>query len=425
MVYVPKKRLAAIAAATLVGLAGLGVGIGLSVSSGPPQPKAVKFVPPISINDTCTADDTKALGAWLYSLPQGTPQATTHVAFGKGCYEIDGSEVLRDFQFFEFTGGTFKETIPEGSTVPPDIGTGDWSGLGPARPCYGNPALSVDKSDLYTLNTFDLMFFFECGNDITFKNASFVGPLTPSTAGNYHLEQDTLLTFAGTQGALVTNSKFDGSLGDCVDAQPAHEVTGGLEYLYPPTDITVTDSKCLDTGRQGLSVIQGDRIAFTHDALTGIHATAFDVEEDAIGGYENDINISDNTIVGLVPFDLSAQTGSQIDRLAFDDNRMIDGAQMRIVIKDKLEGTDVRISGNTATSADSGSDFTQSPISIAGVEGSSTEVDGNTFPLDVGRIVVPALSTVCGNVLTPAVKADAGVCPNPSPVTAPAPPALP
>ena len=51
---------------------------------------------PASINDTCSVDDTKALGKWLYGLNVRAPGPAGKVAnLGTGCYLVNGSLFLR------------------------------------------------------------------------------------------------------------------------------------------------------------------------------------------------------------------------------------------------------------------------------------------------------------------------------------------
>jgi len=412
-----RKKIGRAVAALVVG-AGVAVGVAVTTTSTTVN----VYRPPSSINQTCAVDVTVALGEWLYSLPQGTTASPTKVNFGTACLQVDGTEDLRGFEHFIFTGGTFKQLGID------DVATGDWSGLGPVRPAYcGSSGYTIDRSDLYTLNKFTLTFSVEGGCYITFKNMTIDGANSTATSGDYGTEQDSAISFYGTQHALVENVIIRNPLGDYVTITGLHEVNGEASGT-PATDIEVEHCTLSGSGRQGLSVILGERIAFIHNKIYSAHATVFDVEEDypSAMGENYDIDIANNTIVGFhYAFLLSAQTGATIKDLAFTDNRMIDGGQMRIIVNDHETGTDVRISGNTASAADTGADFQQSPISVLGVEPGSLEVDANTFPLDVGRIAVPAGSTICGNVLSPAVPADAGTCPSPSPVTAPVAPSEP
>jgi len=149
--------------------------------------------------------------------------------------------------------------------------------------------------------------------------------------------------------------------------------------------------------------------------------TVFDVESDVIGGYQTDIRIDDNTVVGEhYDYLFSAQTGAEVERLQFDGNQMIDGAQMRIVIVDHLEGHDVEINDNHASAVSTASDGRQPAIRIEGISPSSIEIENDTAPNDVaGFESVPAGSLVCQD------GSGTSDCPHSSRVTNPAPAVLP
>ncbi len=402
--FLARAAIAAIAVVLVVVL--------VSTTSGKPVPAAQTFYPPSSINDTCATDDTVALGAWLYSLPKGISGSPTQVNFGTGCYQIDGTLFLRGFQYFTFENGKFVQKVAN------DVATGDWSGVGPVRPAYcGNPKYTTDITDLYTLDPFTLMWAFEGGCDITLQNMKISGPNTAATSGNYHLEQDTFINFYGTQRALVSNVIMRNPYGDYVDAVFLHESSGGVQYLVPATDITVQNCNLAGSGRQGLSVILANRVAFVNNTIYSAHATVFDVEQDAIGGLETDILISGNALVGFHYADvLSAQTGGKIERLQFTNNNMIDGGQMRVIIADKLLGSDVRIDNNTASAVDSASDYVVPAIQMLGILPRTVEIDDNTIPLGPGGLT---------NAYRTSLVCMAAACPAPSPIAPPIPPALP
>ncbi len=410
---VKNRTTATIAVAALVAVTAVGVGIALSGSSAPrpsAQPTFIHGAFPASINTSCTADDTRALGEFFYGLHLSASGRTTVVNFGKDCLQVDGTLFLRGLENLSIEGGTWEEAQAH------DVASGDWTGVGPRRPAYcGSSKYPADVQDTYTLDRFTLMWAFEGGCDITMKDMTITGPNTAASSGHLELEQDTFVTFYGTQRALVDNVTMRNPYGDYLDASFLHEVPGGLEYLFPATDITVENCRLSGSGRQGLSVILGRRIAFDHNTILGADATVFDIEADAIGGYETDISITDNTVVGFhYAYLLSAQTGASIDRLAFTGNRMTDGAQMRVVIVDRLAGSNVRISHNSATAADTASDYKQPAIRISGI--SDVEVDDNIIPVARGGLaVLPPGALLCNE----------DACPIHSPVASPIAPELP
>ncbi|MFZ0664296.1 MAG: hypothetical protein WAM97_00970 [Acidimicrobiales bacterium] len=361
---------------------------------------------PGTINHACSTDDTVPLGMWLYSLPQGSPGKQTTVNFGSGCYLVSGTLLLRDFRYFVFEGGKFEQRTPV---------DGEFSPVGPDRPAYcGSDAYTSSRSVTLTLEKLVLMFLMEGGCYLTFKDMSFTGD--NRAGGVYKSEQDTFLTFAGSQYALVDQVRMRNPFGDYVDAQSLHEVPGGLAYKYPATNVTVEDSTFRGSGRQAIGIILANHISVEHNRILSAWETVFDVESDVIGGYQTDIRIDDNTVVGEhYDYLLSAQTGAQVDRLQFDGNHMIDGAQMRIVVVDHLPGDDVEINDNSASAVSTASDGRQPAIRIQGITASGIEIENDTAPNDVaGFDSVPAGSLVCQD------GAGTAKCPVSSPVTSPA-----
>src|ERR1700722_13993045 len=69
---------------------------------------------PVSVNTSCSKDDTSALESWFYRLPQGSPAHPTHVNFGAGCFLVNGEIYLRGFRDFVFDGdgAIFEQRTP-------------------------------------------------------------------------------------------------------------------------------------------------------------------------------------------------------------------------------------------------------------------------------------------------------------------------
>jgi hypothetical protein len=348
--------------------------------------------PPASINATCATDVTIPLAKWLYSLPSGMPTAPRVVNFGTGCYLVNGSLFLRGFRYFTFEGGTFKQTTPlVGESYPPLIN-------GPAYCGRNNVFTQASGTDFlsYTKDPVVIPFFFEGGCDITVSGMHFVGPDTTGTGGG-EAEQDTFLTFAGTQTAFVDDVTIRGPFGDCLDAQALHEAPGPVEGSYEATNITLTDSRCSDAGRDDIGIVLASRIDIVHDRFSSAADSVFDVEFDATGGVQADIDIADNVIVGQhYAYLLSAQTGAAVERLQFSGNAMIDGAQMRVVIADGLPGDNVRVDYNRASGVSTAAGETWPAVRIVGIDGDTVAVDHNTVPLNrAGLAVVPSGGIVC------------------------------
>jgi hypothetical protein len=323
-------------------------------------PKAVGpgyYTPPVTINTTCATDDTHPLLSWFYSLPQGSPQLPTIVRFSShACYLVNGELYLRGFRslYIDGEGATFKQDTPR--TCPEHgnycMGGGSVTETDPTNnpataPYCGSTAYKNDWSS-EDLNV-DTMWWFEGGCDITLTDLTIDG--TNNGAPGGPRMQDSFVGFAGTQRALVDDVTMSGPYGDYVDAAQLHEAA---PLTSEATNVTVTQSSFRGAGRQGFGIIGASRVAITDNHIYGAAATVFDIEIDnpePIGSHEqqDDIDISRNVIVGFnFSYLLSAQTVAEVNRLAFDDNSLIDGAQLRIVIAPWSKSTDIQIAGNTA-----------------------------------------------------------------------------
>lgn len=425
-----RKPLFAVVAAVVV--AGAGVGIGLAVTSGPTvHPVKVVTGPPATINTTCSTDDTEALGTWLLSVPNGTPGHDNIAKLKKGaCYEINGSIWDRGAHNIILDGNA--ATIRQENVAT----TGDkWVTVGgkdnPAvAPYCGRPtALMNDSYTAITTNV--LLLSFEGGCDITIENLTILGQHnTVGTTGAF--QPDTFVNFYGTQRALVKDVKFVGPYGDYVDGNNIHEVNGG----YPATDITVEDSKFENSGRSGIAVTNGTyRLTVEDDTFTVtsdkvLSASVFDDETDVIypAPIDTDLLYQHNKFIGEgYAYLLVAITGTEMQRIAFLDNTLTAGAQMRIDLDPHDFGgtvnNNVEIEGNTSTASTTWPN-NWSPVNVHNV--TDVLVEGNTdappsyagtghpFASFYGKGVTLA----CGDK-TPTGTALDAACPTPLPVITP------
>jgi Right handed beta helix region len=415
----PRRRFTLIAISVLVAGAGIGIGVAL-VGNGPATgaPKVpVKALgglsPPASINATCATDDTAAMESWLLSLPNGTPARPTKVTFS-GCYLVNGTLWLRGFRYFTFTGGTFKETLPtpglthvrNNPAVAPYCGSSDF-----ANSRYSEPQDQVT------------MWWFDGGCGITFSHMTIDGPDADGASGGGR-ETDTAIQFNGTQVELVDDVTIDGPYGDYVDVAEFHDC-GNCGARFPGTNLTVENCTFNHAGRVGIGIINAARVTIEHNTIGSANLTVFDVEVDCTtctspAGYQNDILIADNTIVGQhYAYILAAYTSARIARLRFTGNNLIDGAQLRIVIRPEFPGSNIRIDHNTATAPNSASGSSQPAIRAVRITG--MEVDSNTVPVGPGGFAdLPPGALVCGNSITPTNEAVSRTCPQVLPAAPPA-----
>jgi hypothetical protein len=252
---------------------------------------------------------------------------------------------------------------------------------GPPRDAYCgykgyNTSWMTDFLSFKTASHTDIMFFIEGGCDITFDDMHFIGQNDGSGGGGRMT--DTFITFAGTDYGLVDDVTMVGPFGDYVDFQPLHEAPGPFEHNFPARNITVENSSFTGAGRVGLGIVLVDGITVRNNRFYSAATTVFDVEWDSFGGYQNDILIEDNTIVGQAyGFLVSAQTGARVQRFSFADNHLVDGAQMRIYLDPAPGSTDVRVTGNTSNQPAAWP--WRATVNVLNV--SRVEVDHNSLPV--------------------------------------------
>ena len=314
------------------------------------------FVAPASINATCGKDVTWALGKWLLSVPNGKPGNDNVAELPAGaCYLVNGSIWWRGARdiVLDGNGATLRQT----STVP-GVVVGGLDNLAVVPYC-GKPT-AYRNSNYSGPRGIVLMLSFEGGCNITVENLRFTGTHVTYGMTDRGATPDSFLTFYGTQRALVTHVMMTGPWGDYVDVTGLSEA-GFNGASYPGTDVTVEDSWFSDAGREGIAEVNAHRVLITDNRFTGsarmLTATLFDIEQDVIYVYPNetDINITGNEIEGAsYCFLVSAQTGSVLQRIAFTDNVLSHGAQMKIYITPHEYGRvhpsiDILVAGNTAS----------------------------------------------------------------------------
>jgi parallel beta helix pectate lyase-like protein len=191
---------------------------------------------------------------------------------------------------------------------------------------------------------FDIMWFIEGGCDLVFQNMNIVGLNTAGNPGGT-LQQDSAIEVAGAQRILVTKDTVNGVFGDFVTVTGLHEAPyGGLSF--PAFDVTVTNNSFNNGGRQGVTVVYGDRVTVTGNSILNAAATAIDLEAEVGGGVEGDILINNNTIRGY-SYLVAAITYGQLFNFAFTNNAT---GPTKIVLhsETKSPGHDLTISGNVS-----------------------------------------------------------------------------
>jgi len=308
--------------------------------SFPPSVQVVS--PPVTIASDCSVDVTKPLYDWLNSLPEGTSSQPTEILFASGgCYQIDGMMFVRGFTDFIFNGNgsTFEQSkVVNGELLKDSPRTG---------PPYCGSSQFPNGAGSTPLHM-DVMWFIEGGCDLVFENMNVQGVNSNGNGGTTRT-QDAGIELAGVQRAIVTNDTIDSVWGDFITVTGLHEAPfGGI--TLPSLDITIDENSMKASGRQGVTVVYGQRVAVTANALAGnIPDSAIDLEADSRGGTEADILVSNNTMDGYAWL-LSAKTEAQFYDIAFTDNS-VRSFEVRMNALTATNGHDVTFTDNSSAHA--------------------------------------------------------------------------
>jgi hypothetical protein len=300
---------------------------------------------------TCAQDDTASLQSFLDNLPAGSTSSPVVVQFpSNGCYQVDSSLIIRDFQNYTFdgNGATLEQTnvVAADYTLPAND----------QAPIYcGSPNLYGSGNGPDTIDTDGIMLWVEGGCDLTFRNFNLqgshdVGSYT-NTSCNFNncAENDSLMQANGVQGITVTNNTMSNPWGDWITLFGVHELTTTGQNTIastPTTDATITNNNFDGkTGRQGITPEYITRADISENHFNGsVTFNMFDLEAGGVGGCECDVNIHENTFTGGYGFLVSALTGASVDRFAFTNNAVSGPMFMAF---QPYEASDWNISDNT------------------------------------------------------------------------------
>lgn len=325
---------------------------------GPPS--TCEQVPTATIPDNCSVDVTQALDDWINTLPVGTPNAPIEVQFASGgCYLINGMIFLRGLTdtIFNGNGATFEQqsvTSPEDDS-PPTI-QDPYCGIANN---FGGAQAALTGAESGSPPT-DIMWYVEGGCDLQFENMTIDG--ANSAGGTSEYEADSAFQVSGGQRVLINNDTMNTIYGDCATVFGLHEfATPGT---YPSGDITIAANQCSSPGRDGFSVVFGNRVTIggasteagnTIDTPTD---AGIDLESDCgnpLAG-EGNILIQNNTITGPAEI-LNGVTNAQLYQLEFANNTV---SEMKVFLEPvsggngctvpASPGQNITVEGNTASS---------------------------------------------------------------------------
>jgi hypothetical protein len=300
---------------------------------------------------TCAQDDTGSLQSFLDNLPAGSASSPKVVEFPpNGCYQVDSSLTIRDFQDYTFdgNGATLEQTnvVAAAYTLP---------AIDQAPIYCGGSTLYGSGNGPDTINTSGIMIWVEGGCDLTFRGFNLQGSHgvgtytdTSCTGGNC-TQNDSLIQTNGVQGVTITNNTISNPWGDWITLFGVTEFTTTGDNTIastPTTDATITNNNFDGmTGRQGITPEFITRADISENHFNGsVTFSMFDLEADVDAGCECDVNINDNVITGGYWFLVAGLTGANIDRFGFTNNTVSGPLFMTF---GPYEASDWNISDNT------------------------------------------------------------------------------
>lgn len=244
---------------------------------------------PSAIPSDCSVDVTKDINDWIATRPNGrSPSAIRTLSFGvngkaKRCYRVDGEVFLPDRRHIALEG--HGATRIDGSL-------GFLADDDPSATCEATHGLPYDcklKRSQFHLHN---------GTDLSVRGFEVVGQNKGSGVTFRHETEGQLgFRVEGTQGARILGNVAYDIWGDYVGFQWGGSATGSPSRAAQPVgDGVVQDNNFNDEcGRQGISVVSGERIRIENNVLGGC-SNAIDLEDETTFWPVRDILVRGNKV---------------------------------------------------------------------------------------------------------------------------------
>lgn len=234
---------------------------------------------PPDIASDCSVDVTDALTGWIASVPDGS---TLELA-PAGCYRIDSTVSVsnRSNLVIDGNGATMRATT-EGDQ---------------------------ERRHLRLFGGRDLVV-----RDLTVRGAL---PNTRIGPDDYRTDREFQhgIDLRGVQGVTLDRVRVFDVFGDFVYIGPGADGT-------PSRDVNITSSRFVGSGRQGISVTAGERIAITGNELRGVALSIFDLEPNRDREPAREIRIEGNVTARAGSFWLSMPATGDVGDVSVLDNVM-------------------------------------------------------------------------------------------------------
>jgi hypothetical protein len=320
----------------------------------PPDPRVVHV--PASIDSRGGREVTNELNGFLRSVPDHR----TIVFPAGGRYRVDGTLVLQNRNDLIIEGrGAVVFSDNTGANAP-IVGTGPDDGLAGFRNHWPR-----HRSHWVVVGS----------NAIILRNIVVRGAHPNAGAHDYsykpELEAQHGVDFArGTRNSVLENCRITDVYGDFVYNG------SGVE------NIVVRNCHFERSGRQGLTVTDGNNITFQNNFVTQVGRTAFDLEPNTASDRVTNVRILDNRVGPANGLFVGSKGAGDVSHISIVGNSLLDGEPMGVVAQtaNGIRRHDWYVGNNVAV------DSVGSPhgaIRFAGMD--RITVTGNTVPLNDKR----------------------------------------
>jgi len=305
--------------------------------------------PPAAIPANCSSDATQSLNRWLATVPDGTVVRFPAAA----CYRVQGT--------LEVEGRNDLEVDGNGATI---------------RAAQA----SQRRTPIWQIVD---------SQHIVVADLNIVGAYTRAGTFDPKLQSAHGIAALGSE-LRVEHVAVSGVGGDCVYYGP------GRTSAQRRSSGTVSDSTCVGTGRNGVSVVSGDNINVTGTSLDRIGYDVFDVEPNLGTSQAADHVNFERNIIGSYHLEAYSVVGTgPVSNQSFVGNRIVGHGLKVAITRPGVSGTfrprNVVIRGNRSDTAQAAS-----PINVDDVDG--LLVADNTVPMGAGSLV--AVTRSCNARIT-------------------------
>ncbi len=328
------------------------VALGSACTPGKREPEGPQLSGPgphlFRASADCSADVTKDLNRFIVAAPAGST-----VAFGPtACHRIDGTVVVRGKRDLTLDGAGAR--FERRTTEQLERGAALW-----------------EVSN---------------GSGVSVRNMVVKGNHPQAGTG----EEAYVKKREGQHGVKIV-----GGRGTTVDNVTITDVYGDFVYLRDgATDVTVTNSRFERNGRQGVGIVDAERVRIEGNTFLDVRRTVFDLEPNVADRAIRSVSIANNEIGAYGNRLLMIDKDGTISDIAFVGNRLR-GSKLQIRVGDYLEDAgkgerqrNISIIGNSADEVSE-----NAIVQVSDVDGLVVRQNVQPFDLDDDEAAVRAVGS--------------------------------